>query len=638
MTSNVIDPNSIKAIIKTNVPHSLDELFPVIGVVKSLSREDLKSDVVAGLTVAVMVVPQGMAYAALAQLTPEIGLYSCIMPILVYALFGSSRQLAVGPVAMVALLTSAGLSEIQDPAEDPVRYQRLASTLALVVGLLQAGMGFLKLEFIARFLPHPVLSGFTSAAAIVIGCSQLKDIFKLSLPRSERLQDILDPFFNKLGETHGMTFGVAVSSIVFLLAAKRVKRKSKALKRFPEALFLVVFFILVSHYARFAEKGVRTIGDVPAGFPAPQNVLWGEIGAVMGTAVSIALVGFLESFAVAKTIAEKEGYRMSAQRELVGLGLANVVGAFFKCMPTTGGFSRSAVNYQAGAKSTLASLVTALFMIITVLLLTPLFTDLPKPILSAIIVVAVATLVDLREFAHLWKTDKRDFALVFAAFLCTLFWGLLQGILVSAGLAVVILVQRVASPHSAVLVQICEDPPTFRNRERFPEGKPVPKTLIYRMDAPLFYANAESFKDELARLTAELDPRVIIVHGGAMPHVDSSGAAVLEQVRERCAARGKALVLCEFNGPTRDALRTAGLTGDTGGEASSPSPSDDATPTPSGKTKRIDMFLTLNEAVARAKTLVQIAAKEDVAVDVDDDAAQQSFDAEARTAVSARDA
>ena len=631
MTSNVIDPNSIKAIIKANVPHSLDELFPVIGVVKSLSREDLKSDVVAGLTVAVMVVPQGMAYAALAQLTPEIGLYSCIMPILVYALFGSSRQLAVGPVAMVALLTSAGLSEIQDPAEDPVRYQRLASTLALVVGLLQAGMGFLKLEFIARFLPHPVLSGFTSAAAIVIGCSQLKDIFKLSLPRSERLQDILDPFFRRLGETHGLTFGVAVSSIAFLLAAKRVKQKARALKRFPEALFLVVFFILVSHYAGFAEKGVRTIGKVPAGFPAPQNVLWGEVGAVMGTAVSIALVGFLESFAVAKTIAEKEGYRMSAQRELVGLGLANVVGAFFKCMPVTGGFSRSAVNYQAGAKSTLASLVTALFMVITVLVLTPLFTDLPKPILSAIIVVAVSTLVDVGEFAHLWKTDKRDFALVLAAFLCTLFWGLLQGILVSAGLAVVILVQRVASPHSAVLVQICEDPPTFRNRDRFPEGTPVPKTLIYRMDAPLFYANADSFKDELAALTLELEPRVVIVHGGAMPHVDSSGAAALQQVRARCAARGRALVLCEFNGPARDALRAAGITGETGFSAAVSG---------SLPTTKIEMFLTLNEAVARAKTLVQIAAKADIALDVDardDDAARKSFDAEARTAVSARD-
>ena len=628
MTSSVLDPNSLKAIIKANVPQTLDELFPFIGVVKSLSRDEVKSDILAGLTVAVMVVPQGMAYAALAQLTPEIGLYSCIMPILVYALFGSSQQLAVGPVAMVALLTSAGLSELQDPAEDPVRYQRLASTLALVVGLLQAGLGLLKLEFIARFLPHPVLSGFTSAAAIVIGCSQLKDIFKLPLPRSERLQDILEVFFAKLPDTHGMTFGVAIASILFLLGAKQVKRKVKVLKRFPEALFLVTFFILVSHYGDFKEKGVKVIGTVPAGFPTPQNVLWSEIGSVMGTAVSIALVGFLESFAVAKTIAEKEGYRMSAQRELIGLGLANVVGAFFKCMPTTGGVSRSAVNYQAGAKSTLASLVTALFMIITVLVLTPLFTDLPKPILSAIIVVAVSTLVDFGEFVHLWRIDKRDFFLVLCAFLCTLFWGLLQGILVSAGLAVVILVHRVSSPHSAVLVQISEDPPTFRNVDRFPDGKQIPKTLIFRLDAPLFYANAESFKDDLSHLITEQDPRVVIIHGGAMPHVDSSGVVVLGQIRDKCLQRGKCLILCEFNGPTRDALRdNYGFTKD--GSLTQEAPSDD-------DKNIVEEFLTLTEAVERAKLLVKIAAKEDVHIAVydDEEAERRSFEIDARTAVS----
>jgi SulP family sulfate permease len=611
MAPNAFDPNSIKAIINANIPQSLDELFPSIRIVRGLSRDDIQSDIIAGLTVAVMVVPQGMAYAALAQLTPEIGLYSCIMPILVYSVIGSSRQLAVGPVAMVALLTSAGLSELQDPLEDPVRYQRLASTLALVVGLLQACMGLLRLEFIARFLPHPVLSGFTSAAAIVIGCSQLKDLFKLSLPRSERLQDILDAFFNKIGDTHGLTVGVAISAIVFLLGAKQVKKRVAVLKRFPEALFLVVFFILVSYYADFEGKGVKVIGKVPAGFPAPQNVLWNEMGNVLGPALSIALVGFLESFAVAKTIAEKEGYPMSAQRELIGLGLANVVGAFFKSMPTTGGFSRSAVNYQAGAKSTLSSLVTALFMIITVLALTPLFTDLPKPILSAIIVVAVATLVDVGEFVHLWKTDKRDFVLVCVAFACTLFWGLLEGILVSAGLAIVILVQRVASPHSAVLVQICEDPPTFRNRDRYPDGKALAKTLIFRMDAPLFYANAESFKDRLNELILESDPKVIIVHGGAMPHVDSSGVAVLKQVRERCVSRGKILMLCEFNGPTRDQLEIAHVAAET--------------------------FLTLNEAVTRAKALVETSANEDVSVFLTEDSERRSFDADARTVVSAND-
>jgi SulP family sulfate permease len=446
-------------------------------------------------------------------------------------------------------------------------------------------------------------------------------------------------FFAKLPETHGMTFGVAIASIVLLLAAKQVKRRVKSLKRFPEALFLVVFFILVSHYGDFSEKGVKVIGHVPAGFPAMQNVLWSDIGSLAGTALSIALVGFLESFAVAKTIAEKEGYHMSAQRELIGLGLANVVGAFFKCMPTTGGFSRSAVNYQAGAKSTLASLVTAAFMILTVLVLTPLFTDLPKPILSAIIVVAVATLVDFQEFVHLWRIDKRDFTLVMVAFLCTLFWGLLQGILVSAALAVVILVHRVSSPHSAVLVQISEG--VFRNKARFPKGTEIPKTLIYRLDAPLFYANAESFRDELSHLIAENDPKVVIIHGGAMPHVDSSGVAVLVQIQNKCHARGKKLLLAEFNGPTRDALRmNYGFTKHgVGGENDDGNDPSGAGHDAEKDSSKVEAFLTLVEAVARAKVLVQISAKEDVSLVVEetDEQERRSFEAEAKTVVSARE-
>ena len=626
------DPNSIRAIVAANMPKSLEDVFPIVGVMRELTSDDIKSDIVAGLTVAVMVVPQGMAYAALASLTPEIGLYSCIIPILTYAIIGTSRQLAVGPVAMVALLTTAGLSPLQDPAEDPVRYQQLASTLAFLVGVLQAGLGLLRLEFVARFLPHPVLSGFTSAAAIVIGSSQLKDVFRLKLERSEKLHEILESFFHKVGHSHGLTMVVAFTSIFALVLARHAKKRYKSLKRLPEALFLVVFWILVSHYDDFAGKGVKVIGKVPSGFPSPKGILWGEIGSLVGPALSISLVGFLESFAVAKTIAEKEGYQMSARRELLGLGLCNVAGAFFKCMPVTGGFSRSAVNYQAGAKSTFASIVTAIGLIVTVLVLTPLFTDLPKPILSAIIIVAVSTLVDFGEFVHLWSTDKRDFLLVLCAFLCTLFWGLLEGILVSAALAIVMLVQRVADPHSAVLVKVSDDPPVFRNRERFPDGEPVPGTLIYRMDAPLFYANADSFKDDV--ITLGEGSRVIIIHGGPTPHVDSSGVAVLAQLRRRCVARGKRLVMCEFNGPVRDALLNAGITydADADGKTTGDGSSEEDAPTP--------MFLTLNDAVAHARAFVAAAAKEDVAVDLGDKAADRDADAfgtDARTVVSAND-
>jgi len=537
---------------------------------------------------------------------------------------------------MVALLTTAGLSEICDPKQDQERYQKLAATLAFLVGCMQAGMGFLKLEFVARFLPHPVLSGFTSAAAIVIGMSQLKDVFKLNLPRSEKLHVILQNFFENVQDSHTLTMVMAFSSIAALLLARHAKRRFKPLKQLPEALFLVVFWILVSHFAEFKNKGVKVLGEVPSGFPAPRNILWGDIGALVSPALSISLVGFLESFAVAKTIAEKEGYRMSAQRELIGLGMCNIAGAFFRCMPVTGGFSRSAVNYQAGAKSTLASMVTAFSLLLTVLFLTPLFRDLPKPILSAIIIVAVSTLVDFGEFKHLWRTDKRDFLLVLTAFTCTLFWGLLEGILVSAGFALVLLVQKVASPHSAVLVRIQQHPyPVYRNRQRFPEGENVDGVLIFRMDAPLFFANCDAFKDSVIALAAERDmaaasessshgrdvnasddtksatlstTRVVVIHGGAMPHIDSSGVLCLEQIRKRLLADGRTLVMCEFNGPCRDILAQAGFSYDASSALPSSAPSSASAETP--------MFMPLDDAVLYASQLVEAARKVDVAVDV----------------------
>lgn len=677
--------NSVASILARNLPRSFQDVFPIVGMMRDgYTSDTLKSDVIAGLTVAVMVggsresspkpdlshkyppvpamvflffntiifikckllflfafaanehiftlnrphgvppcsevVPQGMAYAALASLTPEIGLYSCIVPILTYAVLGTSRQLAVGPVAMVALLTTAGLSPLADPNDDPVRYQQLASSLAFLVGCMQAGMGFLKLEFVARFLPHPVLSGFTSAAAIVIGSSQLKDVFRLKLERSENLHEILESFFAKIGDTHALTVVIALTSIAALVLARHAKRRFKAIQRFPEALFLVAFWIVVSHLADFEGKGVKVIGEVPSGFPSPKDILWSDLGSLVSPALTISLVGFLESFAVAKTIAEKEGYQMSAQRELIGLGLCNVAGAFFKCMPVTGGFSRSAVNYQAGAKTTFSSVVTAVTLIVTVMLLTPLFRDLPKPILAAIIIVAVSTLVDFGEFRHLWKTDKRDFVLVALAFVCTLFWGLLEGILVSAGFAIVMLVQKVASPHSAVLVRIQDDPPVYRNRDRFPDGVEVNGAHIFRMDAPLFFANADAFKDEVKALAESA--RVIVIHGGAMPHVDSSGVACLESLRKRLALRGKSLVLCEFNGPCRDVLAQAGLTYD-GDGAPPPEVEEEERSKHEGL---VPMFLSLNDAVTHVADVVKSAGFDDVAVDVvasgvdDDDA------------------
>jgi len=564
----------------------LAKVFPVLGVVPTLSREDLQGDVVAGLTTAVMIVPQGMAYAALAAVRPEIGLYSAVLPVVIYGLLGTSRQLAVGPVAMVSLLTSAGLGKFADPTTEPEKYAELASLLAFMLGVIQTAMGVFRLDFLVRFLSHPVLSGFTSAAAIVIGLSQLKDLFGFYLPRDKKLHKIVENFVPEVDKTHGLTLVIGLLSIAFLLAARKIKRKVKVLKRFPDALFLIVVTIVVSELGDLKGEGVKIVGDIPSGMPAPWNLPWESVGDLAATSVSVAFIAFLESFAVAKTIAEKERYQVDARQELLALGLCNVVGSFFRCMPVAGGFGRSAVNYQAGAKSTLASMITAGTVLLVVLFLTPLFEPLPKAVLGAIIVAAVSTLVDVQEMKHLWKTDKRDLFLLAVAFGCTMFVGLLEGILIAAGMSMVLVLQKAVVPHGAVLGQIAEDPPVYRNIDRFPDAKLLDGVLIYRLDAPLFFANADLWRDRMHQLLQEYPATVcVVIHGGAVSHMDSTGAHAVEGFIKECQRHEREAFFAELNGPCRDMLERMGISKPKGEESE-------------GTIRRF--FMTVTEAVSFA--------------------------------------
>mmetsp|Transcript_35456 Transcript_35456/g.79459 ORF Transcript_35456/g.79459 Transcript_35456/m.79459 type:complete len:611 (+) Transcript_35456:53-1885(+) len=564
----------------------LTQVFPVLGVVPTLTRDDIQSDVVAGLTVAVMVVPQGMAYAALAALRPENGLYSCVLPIMVYGMLGTSRQLAVGPVAMVALLTSAGLTKLADPVTETEKYTELASLLAFMVGVIQTAMGVFRLDFMVRFLSHPVLSGFTSAAAIVIGLSQLKDLFGLHLPRDKKLHKIVENFVPEVDETHGLTLLIGLLSIAFLLAARQIKKRVKVLKRFPDALFLIIVTIVASKLGDFEGEGVNIVGEIPSGLPGPWNLPWEHVGDLAATSVSVAFIAFLESFAVAKTIAEKEHYEVDARQELLALGLCNIVGSFFRCMPVAGGFGRSAVNYQSGAKSTLASMLTAGTVLMVVLFLTPLFEPLPKAVLGAIIVAAVSTLVDIQEMKHLWKTDRRDLFLLACAFGCTMFVGLLEGILIAAAMSMVLVLQKAVVPHGAVLGQIEDDPPIYRNIDRFPEAKQIDGVLIYRLDAPLFFANADLWRDRMHQLLQQYPTTAcVVVHGGAVSHMDSTGAHAVEGFIKECQRHEREAFFAEFNGPCRDMLERMGTCQPRGEEAA-------------GKANRF--FLTLAAAVSFA--------------------------------------
>ena len=345
-------------------------LFPIIDSLKNYNKDWLKGDVGAGLTVGVMLIPQGMAYASIAGLPAVYGLYASIVPLLIYAIFGTSRQLAVGPVAMVSLLTATAIADIG--AVSVSVYINYALTLALMVGVIQFLLGIFRLGFLVNFLSHPVISGFTSAAALIIGLSQLKHLLGISIPSSHHMNEIIVNAVNNFESINWMAFLIGIIGIIIIVLVKRFR------KSLPGQLFAVIFGILVVSLFGLGEgeKAVSIIQDIPDSIPnfSIPIVASNDLKLLLPMALTIALVSFMESIAVAKAIQNKHrNYKVIPNQELVALGLANVAGSFFQSYPTTGGFSRTAVNDQAGAKTMLASVISAMLIILTLLFLTPLF-------------------------------------------------------------------------------------------------------------------------------------------------------------------------------------------------------------------------------------------------------------------------
>ncbi|MEM9990926.1 MAG: sulfate permease [Bacteroidota bacterium] len=405
--------------------------FPFFQWIRHYKKSYLQGDLSAGITVGVMLIPQGMAYAMLAGLPPIYGLYAATLPLVVYALLGTSRQLAVGPVAMVALLTASGLGQFATIGTE--HFIELAISLAFLVGLIQFSMGLFRLGFLVNFLSHPVIAGFTSAAAIIIGISQLKHLLGIPIPRGH-LYETLVHLFQALEKVNLPTFLLGSVAIAFLWLLKKRHRK------FPAPIVAVVAGILSTYLFDLSALGVSIIGNVPSGLPMPAlpNLQLDTLQLLLPTALTIAFVSFMESIAIAKAIQKKhQDYSIDNNQELIGLGLANVFGAFFKAFPVTGGFSRTAVNDQAGAKTGLAAIISALLIVLSLLFFTSNFYYLPTAILSAIILVAVIGLIDVEEARHLWQTDRRDFSLFIVTALGTLLLGIEQGILLGAGLYLV---------------------------------------------------------------------------------------------------------------------------------------------------------------------------------------------------------
>lgn len=534
----------------------LQRLFPLAGQLATYDKTKFSGDLSAGLTVGVMLIPQGMAYALIAGMPPIYGLYASLVPLVIYALMGTSRQLSVGPVAMVSLLVAAGVGPLANG--DPDRYIQLALLLALMVGVLQLAMGLFRFGFLTNFLSHPVLAGFTSAAALIIGASQLKHLLGVNLPGSKNIFVIAGAAISQAHEIHLLTLGIGLAGIAGLIGFKRIN------KRFPGALVVVAIGTLATALLGLTEQGVKIVGDVPGGFPA----LWmpemhtNDLMGLLPVALTISLVGFMESIAVAKVYALKHKYDVDPNRELIGLGLANLIGSFFRSFPVTGGFSRTAVNDQAGSQTTLATLISAGIIGITLLFFTGLFTNLPNAILAAIVMVAVASLVDVKGAKHLWHTDRLDFSLMAITFAATLGLGIEEGIVAGVIVSLGALVYGVSRPHTAVLGRL-PDSTTYRNVNRFPEAEREPGVVVYRIDATLCFANAEFVRDEVRGLITP-ETRALVFDFHAINGMDSTAMHQFSDIVHELRAMKVETYFAGVKGPVLDRMKRAHLYEDIG--------------------------------------------------------------------------
>ncbi|MEL6922819.1 MAG: solute carrier family 26 protein [Bacteroidota bacterium] len=535
----------------------IKEYIPALQWLKNYNKTQLKGDLMAGLTVGVMLIPQGMAYAMIAGLPPIYGLYASTLPILIYALFGTSRQLAVGPVAMVSLLTAAGIGVLAEGGTDT--YLTLAISLAFMVGAIQFLLGVLRLGFLVNFLSHPVISGFTSAAALIIGLSQLKHLLGIELARSHHVHEIVLQAIDQAADIHWMTVSIGLAGIAMIVLVRKINRS------IPGPLLAVVFGILSVYLLGLSDPawGVKIVGEVPGGLPtlSTPDFSFGTFQALLPVALAISLVSFMESIAVAKAIqARHKNYKVEANQELIALGLANIGGSFLQSYPVTGGFSRTAVNDQAGATTGMASVISAGLIVLTLLFLTPLFYYLPNAILASVIMVAVFGLIDYREAMHLWKTDRSDFWMLVVTFVATLALGIEQGIAIGVVLSIAWIIYRTSRPHMAQLGKV---PGThfYRSLQRFDQLEEREDLLIVRFDAQLYFANISFFKDQLEAWVKEKGPQLqaVIINADSINNVDSSALHALEEVVTTLQASSLKVYFSGVKGPVRDAMTKARL-------------------------------------------------------------------------------
>ncbi|MDG1251386.1 MAG: sulfate permease [Flavobacteriaceae bacterium] len=525
--------------------------IPILNWLPDYKSEYLKDDFIAGVTVAVLLIPQGMAYALIAGLPPIYGLYAALTPQIIYAFLGTSRQLAVGPVAMDSLLVAAGLGALS--IVDSNQYIQMAILLALTIGAIQFLLGLLKMGFIVNFLSKPVISGFTSAAAIIICLNQLRHILGISISQSNKIHVFTSALMQSETPINLHSLIIGIVSIILLILIKGWSSK------IPSALVIVVIGICWVTFTHQIQPSVAIVGNIPDGLPnfSFPPLKWEIIKELIPISLTIALVAFMEAISIAKSIQEKhKTYEINPNQELLALGASNMIGSFFQSYPTTGGFSRTAVNNEAGAKTGVAALISALIVAIILTFFTDWFYYLPKSVLGAIIIVAVIKLIDYKYAIRLYKIRKDEFLVLLITFIATLFIGITEGILFGIIFSFLLLVYRTSKPHYAFLGRIGSTN-YFKNIKRFPDEVVLRDDLIIlRFDAQLFFGNIHFFK-KLVFDSLNKNPRKVkgfIINARSMNYIDSTAIEQLIDIIEKIQEKGIRVMLVGATGPTRDSV------------------------------------------------------------------------------------
>ena len=548
--------------------------LPCIDWVASYDRMTAGKDGLAAVIVTLMLIPQSLAYAMLAGLPPITGLYASIAPLLLYAVFGSSRTLAVGPVAVISLMTAAALEPMFPSGS--AAYIGAAMLLAALSGVVLLLMAVLRLGFLANFLSHPVISGFISASGLLIALSQFKYILGVSAEGQTVLQ-LIPSLAQQLPFINVPTLLIGGLCLVFLqLARTRLKGLLLALglssgwansltKTGP--VLTIIVSVLVVTWGDLASSGVHVVGAIPEGLPALRlpTMDWQLAMQLLPAALLISLVGFVESVSVAQTLAAKRRERIDPDQELVGLGAANIAAAVSGGFPVTGGFSRSIVNFDAGARTPMAGILTALGIALTALFFTPLFHNLPHAVLAATIIVAVLSLVDFGSLKRTWRFSKQDFIAQAATMFGVLFMGVEIGIVMGVSLSLLLFLWRTSRPHSAVVGQL-PGSEHFRNIERFNVIQ-SDTVLSLRVDESLYFPNARYLEERIIELMVDYpDCQHLVLMCSGVNLIDASALDSLEAIAERLTAAQVQLHLSEVKGPVMDQLRRSDFLNEFGGQ------------------------------------------------------------------------